>query len=311
VCHPASVARPACSADRMMQLCLGLAGVIWAQLPVTGFTLAWQHSVEQIRWEEDDRVEPAGLRPHEARVRGSGAGMEIPEDAVLRDGSWHYRPQLAPLAQLRLARSTAERAADYQLCTAGQCRALAHWLGPPSAGQPVVELWSCAPAVGGGRRAGYNGAFCRNGVCSVEKLKGAIVVGSLKLFAWLPFGAAQRVGAFVGWLMWKLPNRSREVVRTNLRHCCPELSEQQRERLVGETLVNIGRSFAESACAWMWDPARTVALIREVEGEHLLDEALASGKGVVGITSHLGNWEVLNHWYCRKCSPIIFYRPPK
>lgn len=145
----------------------------------------------------------------------------------------------------------------------------------------------------------------------MEKLKGAIVVGSLKLFARLPFGAAQRVGAFVGWLMWKLPNRSREVVRTNLRHCFPELSEQQRERLVGETLVNIGRSFAESACAWMWHPARTVALIREVEGEHLLDEALASGKGVVGITSHLGNWEVLNHWYCRKCSPIIFYRPPK
>ncbi|MGN5518392.1 lysophospholipid acyltransferase [Halopseudomonas sp. Lyrl_26] len=145
----------------------------------------------------------------------------------------------------------------------------------------------------------------------MEKLKGAIVVGSLKLFARLPFGVAQRVGAFVGWLMWKLPNRSREVVRTNLRHCFPELSEQEREHLVGETLINIGRSFAESACAWMWDPARTVGLIREVEGEHLLDEALASGKGVVGITSHLGNWEVLNHWYCRKCSPIIFYRPPK
>ncbi len=40
-------------------------------------------------------------------------------------------------------------------------------------------------------------------------------------------------------------------------------------------------------------------------------EALASGKGVVGITSHLGNWEVLNHFYCSQCKPIIFYRPPK
>ena len=39
--------------------------------------------------------------------------------------------------------------------------------------------------------------------------------------------------------------------------------------------------------------------------------ALASGKGVVGITSHLGNWEVLNHFYCAQCKPIIFYRPPK
>lgn len=145
----------------------------------------------------------------------------------------------------------------------------------------------------------------------MERLKGAIAVGFLRLFALLPFAVAQRLGAVVGWFMWKLPNRTREVVRINLGHCFPQLPAAEREHLVGETLINIGRSFAESACAWMWDPARTVGLIREVEGEHLLDEALASGKGVVGITSHLGNWEVLNHWYCRKCSPIIFYRPPK
>jgi len=145
----------------------------------------------------------------------------------------------------------------------------------------------------------------------VEKLKSAMVVGALKLFARLPFGVAQRMGAAAGWLMWKLPNRSRDVVRINLSHCFPELSAVEREKLVGETLINIGRSFAESACAWMWSPQKTVALIKEVEGEHLLDEALAEGKGLVGITSHLGNWEVLNHWYCQKCSPIIFYRPPK
>ncbi|WP_185265831.1 lysophospholipid acyltransferase [Halopseudomonas xiamenensis] len=145
----------------------------------------------------------------------------------------------------------------------------------------------------------------------MERLKGAITVGFLRLFALLPFGVAQRLGAAVGWLMWKLPNRSREVVRINFAHCLPELAPAERERLVGETLVNIGRSFAESACAWMWSPQKTVGLIKEVEGEHLLDEALAEGKGLVGITSHLGNWEVLNHWYCLKCSPIIFYRPPK
>lgn len=145
----------------------------------------------------------------------------------------------------------------------------------------------------------------------MDRLKGAIVVGFLRLFALLPFSVAQRIGAGIGWLMWKLPNRSREVVRINLSHCFPELSTEQREQLTGETLLNIGRSFAESACAWMWSPQKTVRLIKEVEGEHLLDEALAEGKGLVGITSHLGNWEVLNHWYCLKCSPIIFYRPPK
>ena len=145
----------------------------------------------------------------------------------------------------------------------------------------------------------------------MERFKGAVAVGFLKFFSLLPFAVAQRLGAALGWLMWKLPNRSRTVARINIAHCFPALSAAEQEQLVGENLINTGRSFAESACAWMWSPQKTVALIKEVEGEHLLDEALAEGKGVVGITSHLGNWEVLNHWYCLKCSPIIFYRPPK
>lgn len=145
----------------------------------------------------------------------------------------------------------------------------------------------------------------------MERLKGSIIVGFLKLFSLLPFSVAQRLGAGVGWLMWKLPNRTRDVVRINLEHCMPELSEAERSDLVRRTLLDTGRSFAESACAWMWSPQKTLRLIKEVEGEHLLEEALAAETGLVCITSHLGNWEVLNHYYCSKCSPIIFYRPPK
>lgn len=145
----------------------------------------------------------------------------------------------------------------------------------------------------------------------MERLKGAIIVGFLRLFSSLPFAVAQRLGAAVGWLMWKVPNRSREVVRTNLRHCMPELNAAELEDLVGRTMLDTGRSFAESACAWMWKPQKTVGLIKEVEGLEVLQAALANGRGIVGITSHLGNWEVLNHWYCSQCSPVIFYRPPK
>lgn len=145
----------------------------------------------------------------------------------------------------------------------------------------------------------------------MERFKGALVVGFLRLFSLLPFRWAQGVGAAIGWLMWILPNRSKEVVRINLARCMPELSDAERERLVRATLLDTGRSLAESACAWMWKPEKTLALIREVEGEHLLHEALEAGTGLVCITSHLGNWEVLNHWYCSRCSPIIFYRPPK
>ncbi|NHN78996.1 lysophospholipid acyltransferase [Azotobacter chroococcum] len=145
----------------------------------------------------------------------------------------------------------------------------------------------------------------------MEKFKGAVVVTSLRLFALLPWRAVQGVGATLGWLMAHVPNRSREVVRINIGQCFPELDARARERLVRRSLRDIGKTLTESACAWIWPARKSLARVREVQGLPVLEQALASGKGVVGITSHLGNWEVLNHFYCSQCKPVIFYRPPK
>lgn len=145
----------------------------------------------------------------------------------------------------------------------------------------------------------------------MEKFKGALVVGFLRLFALLPWRAVQAVGAAIGWLMWKLPNRSRDVTRINLAGCFAHLPADQRERLVGESLRDIGKTLTESACAWIWPANKTLGLIKQVEGMQVLQDALTSGKGVVLISSHLGNWEVLLQYVCSLCKPIILYRPIK
>lgn len=124
----------------MTGLCLGVGAVVLSALPVEAFTLAWTHSIEKIRWEEDYRVGAAGLRLAEARVRGTGAGMEPPAGALLREGVWHYTPGLGAIARLSLARSGA--VADYELCVAGVCRPLAGYLDRPD-NTPVVDLFAC------------------------------------------------------------------------------------------------------------------------------------------------------------------------
>lgn len=125
----------------MIDLCLGLAGDVWAQLPVSHFTLAWNHSIEKIRWEEDYRVIREGLVLEQARVRGNGAGMEIPNDARLENGSWHFQRLLPPLQPLQLGRTP--EAGDYQLCLEGTCHDMSRWVGPPGNSQPFIQLWSC------------------------------------------------------------------------------------------------------------------------------------------------------------------------
>jgi hypothetical protein len=121
-------------------VCLFVAGALAASLADPAFTITWTHSVAKTRWVESYVVEGASLRLVEASIEGSGAGMEPPPEAVLRDGRWHWRPDRA-LAELVLARSTF--AQDHQLCTASGCRALGTLAGaPPDA--PVVVIRACA-----------------------------------------------------------------------------------------------------------------------------------------------------------------------
>lgn len=117
-------------------LCILAAGKTTA-LAATAFTLSWTHSVEKTRWEEDWRVTPAGLELVEARIEGSGAGMEPPPDAVKKDGMWSYRPEIPPQPVLVLARSGAT-GEGWRLCAAATCLSVG---GEP---QAPAELRACA-----------------------------------------------------------------------------------------------------------------------------------------------------------------------
>lgn len=124
----------------MSGLCLAAAALSVA-LPLQSFTLAWTHSIEKIRWEEDYRIAGGHLQLVEARIRGSGAGMEPPEGAVLKNGVWHYRPDLPELPRLRLARSGFT--ADYELCWNEACKSFQDLVGPADAGT-TVDVFPCA-----------------------------------------------------------------------------------------------------------------------------------------------------------------------
>lgn len=121
-----------------MSLCILAAGKATV-IAASAFTLAWTHSVERTEWREEWLVGPSGLRLVEARVRGSGAGMEPGEDAVLEDGWYVYRPLRPAQASLLLAASGAT-GEGWRLCAAGECLPLGVRAGE------VVEIAPCAGA---------------------------------------------------------------------------------------------------------------------------------------------------------------------
>ena len=122
-----------------VSLCLASAGAV-KMLSIAAFTLAWTHSIEKIDWQEDWRVTPAGLELVQARVKGSGAGMEPPPEARLVDGWFTWRPARAAMPEVALGNSGA--AGEWRLCADGHCRTLSDIFGYPI-GANVTTMRAC------------------------------------------------------------------------------------------------------------------------------------------------------------------------
>ena len=123
-----------------LSLCLASAGIV-KTLSIAAFTLAWTHSIEKTEWQEDWRVTPQGLELVQARVKGSGAGMEPAPGARLVNGWFQWQPTRVAMPQVVLANSGA--AGEWRLCANGACLTLSELFGHPI-GANVTTMSTCA-----------------------------------------------------------------------------------------------------------------------------------------------------------------------
>ena len=114
-------------------ICLA-AGALLIPLSASEVTLSWRHSVQKSLWEELWRQGSDGLVLTEARIQGSGAGMDPPDGAKLVDGFWGWKPNL-PARRYGVRRRPAATA-DWRVCVESRCRTLDEML--PAEADPVV-----------------------------------------------------------------------------------------------------------------------------------------------------------------------------
>ena len=119
------------------------------------FTLAWTHSVEKTRWEEHWIAGPEGLTVTQGAIEGSGAGMDPPPDAVLRNGAYVYTPHVPPIPDLVLAASGAT-GGGWTLCP-GPGPGAENATASAASGKPRPQ--SCL-ILGAGRQAPIHVRWC-------------------------------------------------------------------------------------------------------------------------------------------------------
>jgi len=133
----------------------------------------------------------------------------------------------------------------------------------------------------------------------------------LRLFGKLPLRMLHGMGAAIGrFSLWR-HSRTAHNTSVNLRIVRRGLDGAAHAELLRTVMEESGKSATEIAGIWGRDAERALDLVRDVRGEALFDAALAAGKGVIIAAPHLGCWELLNYWLCRKTPMAILYRPPR
>lgn len=121
-----------------MEFCL-LAGGATVRLGAAALTMAWMHSVQKTRWEEDWKIQAGHMVLAESRIEAMGAGMEPGPGARFDGHWWRWKPQVAPLDSMVLRRSGAT--ADWSVCIRGKCREMSAYVGPTA---DPVTLKTCS-----------------------------------------------------------------------------------------------------------------------------------------------------------------------
>jgi KDO2-lipid IV(A) lauroyltransferase len=134
----------------------------------------------------------------------------------------------------------------------------------------------------------------------------------LRFFSRMPLPRLQRIGAFIGRLVALVQSTGPYfIVHRNLELCFPEKDAAWRDRVTRENLVSTAQTALEFAKTWGEPTEYSVGQIRKVHGEQVFHDALAAGRGTIGIIPHFGTWEFMNAWVNQYAAPIIMYKPGK
>lgn len=110
----------------------------------------------------------------------------------------------------------------------------------------------------------------------------------------IPRPVAYGLGSQLGLLASHILKRHRKTALENLERALGEsLTRAERERLVKRLFKNLGVMFFEfNRMAWL--KRAEVDKFIEFKGLDRIEKALQKGKGVILLTAHYGNWELLH-----------------
>ena len=126
----------------------------------------------------------------------------------------------------------------------------------------------------------------------------------------LPYRVQIRLGKLLGRLALGFGKRRKRIAQQNIAACFPELSEDERRKLVVATAESFGASVFEAGMAWFWPRWRFNGLC-SIEGLEHLEQARAENRGVLLLAIHFMPIEMCAAFINQVASIDGFYQPHK
>ncbi len=135
-------------------------------------------------------------------------------------------------------------------------------------------------------------------------------LGFLRLFEPLPWRLLYLLGRGVGLFVWLFPSPFKRIARRNLELALPDVSAEERARILREHFAGLGCALFETAMCW-WSSNERIRHMTLVNGMEHVRAAQEAGRGVLLLSAHFNTIEMSCRALAARLPLNIMYRPTK
>lgn len=132
-----------------------------------------------------------------------------------------------------------------------------------------------------------------------------------KLISILPLALIHHLGSAFGWLLHICMPRAALTQRSNLVQSGLCSNSTQLRQTIRNNIAETGKAILETLAIWQWSQHQALRHVVGCTNWHLVESALATGKGLIFLTPHLGCFEITSIYYASKHPITVLFRPPK
>jgi len=118
-----------------------------------------------------------------------------------------------------------------------------------------------------------------------------LLLACLKISSKLPYPVLMSMGGFAGRIIFRVAHKRRAIAARNLELCFPDLTNNERHKLLRAHFTSLGRALFETGLAY-WASDDRLHPLAKISGLENLQGALSQGRGVILIAGHFTSMEI-------------------